>query len=271
MEEDAERTRDERSREAWRALEEGDVESALATARALLNENPDDGEAHYLAGSALMEGDDLAAAEPHLRRAVDLQPGDLDARAALAEMLYEICRFDDSRAEVAMLLEGDPEDPHAHHLAALLAERRGELAAAEESERMAHRLAPDAYPLPPRFTAAEFDAAIDAASADLPAMFRERMENLAVIVEDVPPERLLRTLDDPTPGLLGLFVGTPLPEKHLSDLPSPPDAIYLFKRNLERICESRDELIEEIRITMLHEIGHFLGLDEDDLEASGYQ
>lgn len=265
------RSREERLQDAWHALEEGEVESALATARALLQEDDADEEAHYLAGSALMEADDLPEAEPHLRRALQIEPGDLDAHAALAQLLYELCRFDEARAETGMLLEKDPEDPHAHHLSSLLAERRGELAAAEEEERMAHRLAPESYPLPPRFTRGEFDAAVDAAVGELPGKFRERMENLAVIVEDVPSDGLLGTLESPSPGILGLFVGTPLPEKSLGDLPAAPDAVYIFKRNLERICESREELIEEIRITLLHEVGHFLGLDEDQLEARGYE
>jgi predicted Zn-dependent protease with MMP-like domain len=268
---DGERTRDERLKDAWSALEEGAIDAALATARALVQEDGGDGEAHYLAGSALMEADALAEAEPHLRRAVEIEPGDLDARAALAQLLYDLCRFDEARAETGILLEKDPDDPHAHHLSSLLSERRGELATAEEEDRMAHRLAPESYPLPPRFSRSEFDAALDLAVGELPGQFRGRMENLAVIVEDVPSISLLRTLEEPSPGILGLFVGTPLPSKSLGDLPAAPDAIYLFKRNLERICESREELVEEIRITLLHEVGHFMGLDEDQLEESGYE
>jgi predicted Zn-dependent protease with MMP-like domain len=269
-EDEGERTREDRLKDAWHALEEGEVESALATARALIDENEADEEAQYLAGSALMEADELREAEPHLRRALEIEPGDLDAHAALAQLLFESCRFDEARTEVGMLLEKDPEDPHAHHLSSLLSERRGEFAAAEEEERMAHRLAPESYPLPTRFTRGEFDAALDAAEGELPETFRTKMPNLAVLVEEIPSDDLLATLDNPSPGILGLFVGTPLPSKSLGDLPAPPDAIYLFKRNLERICESRDELVEEVRITLLHEIGHYMGLDEDQLEASGY-
>jgi len=268
---DEERGRKERLEEAWKALEEGEVDAALATARALVIEDDSDSEAHYLAGSALMEADRLEEAEPHLRRALEIDGSDLDARSALAQLLYETCRFKEARVETGILLEEDPEDPHAHHLASLLAERRGEFAVAEEEERMAHRLAPEAYPLPPRFTRAEFDAAVEAAASELSGEFRRRMENLAVVVEDVPSQALLKTLEDPSPGILGLFVGTPLPEKSLSDVPSAPDAVYLFKRNLERICESREELVEEIRITLLHEVGHFMGLDEQQIADSGFE
>lgn len=262
---------DPRLEQAWSSLEQGDIESALGTARILIDENGDDPEAHYLAGSALMEADDLGEAEAYLTRALELDPDFVEARSAYAELLYQTCRFSEAGEQVGILLEEDQEDPHGHHLASLLAERHGELAVAEEEERLAHRFAPDVYPLPPRFTRAEFDRVVEAAEAELPEPFRERMGNLAIVVEDVPSEAIMKTLDEPTPGLLGLFVGTPLPEKHLGDVPQPPDAIYLFKRNLERICETREELIEEIRITLLHEVGHFLGLDEQQLADSGYE
>jgi len=111
---------------------------------------------------------------------------------------------------------------------------------------------------------------VEEAMTELPAEVRERMENLAVVVEDVPSAELLRTMEDPSPSLLGLFVGTPLPDQSLEELPRPPDAIYLFKRNLERICETREELVEEIRITLLHEVGHFMGLDEGQIGERGF-
>jgi len=122
-----------------------------------------------------------------------------------------------------------------------------------------------------RFTRAEFERHVEKAIEALPQEFRERMENLAVVVEELPSAGLLKTLDEPARDLLGLFVGTPLPEKSIEDLPQPPDTVYLFKHNLEVICATREELIEEIRITLLHEVGHFLGLQEEQLEELGYE
>ncbi len=260
-----------RLKEGWRRLDEGDVDGAVATALALLATDADLHEAHSLAGFALMEDDRLDEAEPHLRLVLDLEPGLVEVREALSQLLYETCRFAEARAELDAVLEAEPDNAQAHHLASLLAEHRGEEALAEEEERMAHRLAPDLYSLSPRFTRAEFDRYVEEAAEELPAEFRERMANLAVVVEDVPSMTLLRTLEEPAPDLLGLFVGTPLPEKSLGDIPSAPDAVYLFKRNLERICESHEQLVEEIRITLLHEVGHFLGLDEQHLADRGYE
>ncbi|MEQ1507331.1 MAG: metallopeptidase family protein, partial [Myxococcota bacterium] len=98
------------------------------------------------------------------------------------------------------------------------------------------------------------------------------LEQVVFVVEEIPSEELCREFDPPAfPGeLLGFFSGAALSDK-ASDDPwaQLPSTIVLFRRNLERIARDRAHLIEELRITVLHEVGHFLGLDEDDLEARG--
>jgi predicted Zn-dependent protease with MMP-like domain len=146
----------------------------------------------------------------------------------------------------------------------------GDCAAADACFAEAARLDPDHFEVPEAMTPSEFEATVDRALAGLPAEFLRQMGDLPILIEDVPSAALLGTLEEPTPDLLGLFVGTPLTERSTRDLPGVPDAIYLFKRSLERLCVSREELVEEIRVTLLHEIGHFLGMDEDDLDEAGY-
>jgi predicted Zn-dependent protease with MMP-like domain len=114
-----------------------------------------------------------------------------------------------------------------------------------------------------------FEEAVDQAAAALPEPFRARLSGIPVLVEEVPGPDILRTLDDPAPDLLGLFVGTPLTLKSGQDLPAT-DVIYLFKRNLERACADEEELVEQIGVTLRHELGHYLGMDEDDLEEAGH-
>ncbi|MFO0973040.1 MAG: metallopeptidase family protein [Phycisphaerae bacterium] len=118
---------------------------------------------------------------------------------------------------------------------------------------------------------AEFDAAVREAVATIPAKFRRLLEGVAIEVEPLPTRSLCAELevDDPAE-LLGAYLGTPLTERSVEDGPAAPDRVVLFKRNLQSMCESRTELIEEIRITVLHEIGHHFGLDEDELEEFGY-
>ena len=76
-------------------------------------------------------------------------------------------------------------------------------------------------------------------------------------------------IDDPAE-LLGLYHGTPLTERSVEFAGALPDRITIYQRNIERICRSRREIVEEIRTTVLHEIGHHFGLDEDDLFDVGY-
>lgn len=75
---------------------------------------------------------------------------------------------------------------------------------------------------------------------------------------------------DDTELLLGLYEGFPLPDR-MTEVPAAvPDRIWLFKDDIEDYAEDEQDLIEQVRITLLHELGHYFGLDEDDLEALGY-
>ena len=70
--------------------------------------------------------------------------------------------------------------------------------------------------------------------------------------------------------LLGLYCGQPLTDRSVSQPVRWPDRILLYQRNVERICRTRAEVVEQVRITVLHELGHHFGLEEDDLEELGY-
>ncbi len=96
----------------------------------------------------------------------------------------------------------------------------------------------------------------------LPEMFRNRMENIVVLVEDYPAERE----EDPEDGLLmGEFIGVARTEKSIWDA-AGPDRIVLYQGNIEAVCETDEEIREEVRLTLLHELGHYFGMDEDQLE-----
>lgn len=93
----------------------------------------------------------------------------------------------------------------------------------------------------------------------LPEPFRSRLSNLAIIIEDSPPS-------EPYRGglLLGLFYGVPRTQKSVFSA-DPPDHIFLYQKNIEAICSSESEIANQIRDTLLHEIGHYFGLTEDEL------
>ena len=113
----------------------------------------------------------------------------------------------------------------------------------------------------------EFERLVEKALESLPSRYRKNFTNIAVTVEDYPSEEERRNL---TPGrglLLGLFSGTPYPRKGgFFDIPSPfPDRIILFQKNIEAICSSEDALIRQIRMTLIHEVGHYFGMSEEEL------
>jgi len=99
----------------------------------------------------------------------------------------------------------------------------------------------------------------------LPREFRTRIHNLAVLVEDVP-------LDGPSPRLgpgrllLGLFHGVPTTRKSIFDLPTGPDYVVLYQKNIEAVCSTEVEVREQIRLTVIHELGHYFGMDEEQLK-----
>lgn len=118
---------------------------------------------------------------------------------------------------------------------------------------------------------AEFDRAVQAALASIPEEFRPYLENVVVEVRPRPDAALLKEYDE-TDDLLGLYVGVPLENKGPERVGAPlPDRILIFRDNLCAMCETHAELIDEIRVTVLHEIGHHFGLDEDRLAELGYE
>lgn len=109
-------------------------------------------------------------------------------------------------------------------------------------------------------TPARFEELVDEAIDLIPDEFLRRLGNVAILVADRNPE---------TPTLLGLYEGVPLPER-VVDFPTPPDVIHIYRGALADICASEAELVEQTRVTLLHEVGHFFGLDEADLHRLGY-
>jgi predicted Zn-dependent protease with MMP-like domain len=112
-----------------------------------------------------------------------------------------------------------------------------------------------------------FDALVADALAGIPPQFREALANLAISVENEPSPALLREMEiDPPDTLLGLYQGTPLTERGASYGNALPDRILLFQGPLERASEDQDDLIVAIGETLIHEIGHYFGLSEEEIE-----
>ena len=106
-----------------------------------------------------------------------------------------------------------------------------------------------------------FDELVEQALGELPEFFRNKLTNVAIIVEDYPPQ-------EPGDGtlLLGLFHGIPQTEKSVF-FAAPPDRIFLYQKNIEAVSSSDAGVRRQIRDTLLHEIGHYYGLSEDELRS----
>jgi predicted Zn-dependent protease with MMP-like domain len=112
-----------------------------------------------------------------------------------------------------------------------------------------------------------FEKYVAEALASIPQRFRKAMQNIAIVVEDEPSPELLAEMDiEPPDTLLGLYQGTPLTERHWGYGNTLPDRVLIFQGPHERSAEDEDDLIVAIAETLIHEIGHYFGLSEEEIE-----
>ena len=110
---------------------------------------------------------------------------------------------------------------------------------------------------------AEFDEAVSAALDQVPDDLAALMDNVVVLVEERPP-------DSEPQDLLGLYEGTPLTERDGWYAGVLPDRITIFRGPLLAMCDSRDDVVEEVLVTVVHEIAHHFGIDDDRLHELGW-
>jgi predicted Zn-dependent protease with MMP-like domain/Flp pilus assembly protein TadD len=214
--------------------EKGDPDGARATLDELPPTRLPEAQLHLRAGRVLLDVEELDGAERHLRAALELDAGCVDALHTLGLVHEE--RGDGKKMVAAFIqvreIDLKEEPPHW----ALSRERFEELA----------------------------QAAFD----ELPERIRTLLENVPILASDYPALELVAEGSDPR--MMGFFSGIPWPEKSsIGGVPPHLDCVFLYQRNIERICRNAKEVEEEIRKTLLHETGHFFGLSEEELEAMG--
>jgi predicted Zn-dependent protease with MMP-like domain len=254
----------------------GEYEQAVALCDELLGgqaelprlDRASEGEVYYLKAKAVFYLDDLEGALFLTRRAMKTA-GDVPVyRAFDGQILFELARFDDARRSLEAATVLDPESGHAFYHLALVLERLSEAEEAERAFEAANALDPHHYPLPVAVEAHFFERAVAEALDNLPRSIREYIEDVPVLVEDWPSDDLMGE-ESVSPQILGIYIGTPRTEAGPSHQPVDITRVILFKRNLEKICRDREELLDQIQITVRHEIGHHLGLSEEDMERLG--
>ena len=125
--------------------------------------------------------------------------------------------------------------------------------------------------MPWRVSKSEFDELVERALREVPPPFDRFLEEVTVEVRTRPTAEQRDSTGTRDRGLLlGLYHGHPLTRRNIEAPPQLPDVIYIFQESLEQISDSEAELIEQVRKTVLHEIGHHFGMSEEDLEELGY-
>lgn len=248
---------------AQAALDDGEPREALRWAdRAVILARRDGapdlvGEGHVLRAASLVDQERFADAERAAAEACRLLPESADAWSERAVAAYRLGWFEDAATHAERALDIDPDDAAGWHLlgrALVWQERRRE---GDEALRRAAELDPESYVKPVRIAAAEFDRIAASVWREIPSRFRERMGNTMVVAEELPdPDEVAEGFD---PDTLGVYEGATA----LHD--DAPERIVLFQRNHETVCGTLGTLIEEVRRTLLHEVGHHFGMEEHDL------
>ena len=258
----------ERGRDALRlGLELAERGSRRALARRRRN-------APLAADLAVLEAqalNDLGRSDEALDRidaALRIAPGRGDALHEKGVALFDLSRFADAKAAFQKALGIQPDDAYTHQMLGLTLEQLGDPAADSELAQ-AVKLAPGELSPPVLISTAEFQHEIDAVVATLSPERRARLAQIKVEIEDLPMADDLKAVTPPfPPTILGLYRG-PVGRPPQPD--DEPSSIVLYRKNLARAVKTRTELTEQIRDTLLHEIGHLEGLDEDDLRRRGME
>jgi len=222
--------------EADTALEDGEYEAALECFEDLLRQDPE----HW------------------------------GALLGRAECLHLLWKSDEALKAVRALAPPatEEDDPERVELEGMVLETLGRFEEADRLFAESHRLAPEDFPLPTRLSAEDFKVMLDKVLASLPRVIRDAVLEVPVLVEPKPAREVAEHEPAINPEVLGLFVGTPVGQK-LRGGSGYGNVVLLFQKNLERAGRSRQEVSKEMKITLLHEYGHYLGFDEEELEHLG--
>jgi len=258
-------------REIEQLLGDGRLEDAVAAIdEAVRSGRGIEADLVFLRGDACLGMGRAAEAEVQFREVLRADPDCPSSRCWLALSLFLQWRFEEAEREVAAARALPDALADADVVAGCLLERRGAHDEAEGLFVRAATAAPDKYVVPTRVSRADFDKQVKLAARALPKQFRKSLDRVSVIVQDLPEEELREGAEDVvSPELLGLFDGVPLPETGEDGAVLRPNRIFLFQRNLERMAASRAELEEQIRVTLYHELGHYLGFEEEDMDDLG--
>ena len=196
----------------------------------------------------------------------DLTPQCSEAWSALGSIYFDFLDFEQARRHCLRAIRLNPHNPEAHYTRGMLRERNGDHHGAKRDFHRSNLLDPDNFPAPVELSDEEINAIVDHAISDLDEATRVFLAQVVVLVEDFPTEEVCMGFSPPAPPgeILGYFSGIPVNERSLGvPWTNLPSALILYRKNMERIAWDSKRVIEELRLTVFFEIGHFLGLSPE--------
>ena len=254
-------------------LDEGDFERSAHVVSRGLKRWKGSSELWTLSGEIQLEMGEPEQSERHFREAIRCSRVNAYGWGGLGRALLETGDVTEALNAMTEAVRLMPDHAELVYGLATALDVAGEYEAADEAYRECHRLSPEFYFVPFRVTRDEFDRLTRLSFNGIPEAVREALGRVTIDVRDTPSEVPVETGEKPLPPLLlGLFIGQARGEDWSmmgGTLGLYPSRVYLFQRNIERASPDGEELTRQIEITLLHEIGHYLGLEEEDLEARG--
>ena len=225
-------------------------------------------EVAYAHWRCLSLDENLRPAEAAVRQALTKHPNRSELHHALGWTLAETGQFKAAAHALERACALDPLRADSWHDLATTREAMGETASMRKAFEQVYALDTKKPQAPNLFATDQILAWADRALRMLPDKVREAVKTLPIFVQDYPDDWIL---EEPPwdPRLLGLFDGPSLALWETIESPESTPHVYLFQRNLERVCPDPRLMAEQVRVTVHHEVGHFLGLDELELIERG--
>lgn len=248
------------------------VRGARTAMRAPYHDRELAAELQLVAGIAENDLGKNRAALGHLERALAVFPDDPDVVYERGVALFELCRFDEAQRTFQRALVLSPDDPWVLHQLGLLAERRGDAGAAEQLLGRAQRLDPKTFAPDLAVDERTFRTEVEQAVSRLSPEDRKALAGIPIEIRDLPDAADLLAVDPPlSPAILGLFRGPP--ESEACDPRDGPRcrSIVFYRKNLVRFAHTKQELEDQVNVTLLHELGHLHGEDDDELRDRGLE
>lgn len=230
----------------------------------------DAADAYFVKTKAALNAGDLPRAFSMVKKALGLSMDRPEFVTLCGSILFEQGNYRKALIEFDKALSLVSDDPDAHYRRGLVLEKLGRESEATGAFSKASDIDPKHYPEPTEISAEACEQIVEEALASLPSPVLEFLRNVPILVEDFASRRIVIE-DNVSPQVLGLFVGSSYQEKTWITQAMMPDQIFIFRKSLEKIGASHEDLVDEIRTTLLHEVGHYLGFGEEELAEMGYE